>query len=960
MNYQLFYNKLYRIPFKKAVELMKKYEESNKFKNFADQQRVVDLLTQKGNFYTRVRDDVMQEGVVNIFFAAGKKSVFSRAAYEKLKGLPMAIWIELIGTLDDDRIMSFLRNFSYDMPSILVETCIINVNDKLQSELVKKYSKKIDIKEGMYRNFYFSLCSDARKELDKLFPNVIEDLPLLEVEDLEPMEIEDYISSNINRFSNIKLDDIVELLLLKTNSVELILDTIVNNFKARLDELSDEKFEFLITRCVYLREQTHTYYGWSLFDDEEQNVKKKYDDEDLLELFSDRFRKLGLYRTLSLFKARPSYDGNELGEHIIYMFLEDAYVCEELTPYVNDKVKEKLIIKFSNDIQDNSYTLEDFIRLVDNIDFSKDKLISDDFIEAMVACGQLMKNRVINDKNEYFIKLREFFKQKTLSRVIKDGTYLEDVNLNGIFYRLIKGVIPFDKFYLTKTYKGLIYLSKSGLLVDDADTITQFLSDEQVYKLDISPMLRWKKEKLDEKVSSESISFFERMSLQLLLFFGELRAKHILESGIKGNRMENLFDRINYKKVLIDENGKGIVNNDLMEFLFGKGSVREIYNIMNKMIREEIPDFEKYFTELCNDYENLVGKCNGVLSVKRLVRHFEDVSLPVELKPSQYKYKMALKEMNTQNVYLLEKAISLCDKAGKREFSTIPKVKGRLGDFTYEVLDYKDPNAVAVGYLSHCCFVVDGISHSALEHSMISQNGRTFVVYYKNRFLTQSWIWRNGDVVCFDSVEAGSAYHGAYQDEYNLVDVYKSAATEILYTSKEMEDELQQIKVVTVGKSDYRFRDLEKIEGPVARPLEQDVYVYDSREQYILAGRMPENPKYGEVGIQYRDDRGKVKFIKEVSETDIDTLDDVFSQLYSIKYQVTEDETPPLINDYKKIVLGDDWFITVDSFGTVDYGLLTLDDRAHEEFKKYASIFGISLRELDKGSGPSLIKKGVN
>ena len=812
----------------------------------------------------------------------------------------------------------------------------------------------------MYRNFYFSLCSDARFELDKLFPNVIDDLPLLELEDLEIIEIEDYISSNVDKFKSIKLDDIVEILLLKSNSVEIILDVIVNNFKDRIDELSDERFEFLITRCVYLREQTHTYYGWSLFDDEEQKEKERYEDEDLLELFSERFKRLGIYRTLSLFKARPSYDGNELGEHIIYKFLEEAYVCDELSPYVNDKVKEKLIIKFSNDIRDNIYTLEDFIRLVDNIDFSRDKLISDDFIEAMVACGQLMKKKIINDKNEYFIKLREMFKIKTLNRVTKDGTYLEDINLNGIFYRLIKGVIPFDKFYLTKTYKGLIYLSKSGLLVDDADTITQFLTDEQVYKLDISPMLRWKKEKLDEKVSSESISFFERMSLQLLLFFGELRTKHILEAGIKGNRMENLFDRIDYKKVLIDEKGKGIVNCDLMEFLFGKGSVREIHNIMNKMIREEIPDFEKYFTELCNDYDNLVEKCNGVLSVKRLVRHFEDVALPVELKPNQYKYKMALKEMNTQNVYLLEKAIDLCERAGKREFSTIPKVKGKLGDFTYEILDYKDPNAVAVGYLSHCCFVVDGISHSALEHSMTSQNGRTFVVYYKNRFLTQSWVWRNGDVVCFDSVEAGSAYHGAYQDEYKLVDVYKNAASEILYTSKEMEDELQQVKVVTIGKSDYRFRDLEKIEGPVARPLEQDVYVYDSREQYVLAGRMPENPKYGEVGIQYRDDRSKVKFIKEVSETDIDTLDEVFGQLYSIKYQVTGDETPPMINDYKKIVLGDDWFITVDSFGTVDYGLLIKDDRAHEEFKKYASIFGISLRELDKGNGPSLVKKGVN
>lgn len=964
MNYEIFYNRLIRIPFEKAVELMKDYEKNNKFRSFADQQRVVDLITQKGNFYTRVKEDVMQEAIINICFASEEKSMFSKVAYDELKDFPMILWIELVGVLDDKRISSFLKNFSDDMPLILIETCIINASDKLQVELIKKYSKKLNIREGMYRNLYFSVCEEARKELDLLFPDVIEDLPLLEIEDLELVELKEYLKNNIDKFKNIKFDDIVEVLLLKSNSVDFILDILLENFKDRREGLSDEKFEFLITRCIYLRERANTYYGNLLFDDDEdfEEENEKYDDESLLEIFGDRFKKLGLIRTLSLFKTKPSYDGNKLGEKIIYKFLDEAYISEELSTYVNDKVKEKLIIKFSNDIKNNTYSLEDFIALVNKIDLTKDKIIHDDFIEAMIACGQLMKDRIITDKNEYFIKLRNMFKTKTLNRVFKDGTYTEDINLNGIFYRLIKGVIPFDKFYLTNSYRGLIYLSKSGTLVDYADAITYFLTDEQVYKLDISPMLRWKKERLDEKVSSESVSFFERMSLQLLLFFGEVRAKHILESGIKGNRMENLFDGIDYKTIEINENGKGIVNIDLMEFLFGKGSVRETQSIMNKMIRHEIPEFEKYFTELCNDYKNLVEKCNGVLSVKRLIRHFEDVVLPIELRPDQYKYKMALREMNTQNVVLLEKAVGLCDRAGKREFSTIPKVKGRIGDFSYEILDYKDPNAITVGYLSHCCFVVDGISHSALEHSMTSQNGRTFVVYYKNKFLTQSWIWRNGDVVCFDSVEAGSAYHGAYQDEYNLVDVYKNAACEILYASKEAEDELQRVKVVTIGKSDYRFRDLEKVEGPVARPLEQDVYVYDSRVQYVLAGKMPEKPKYGEVGAHYRDDRSKVKFIKEVSQIDIDTLDDIFNQLYSIMFKVTGDMVPPNINDYKKIVIGDDWFITVDSFGTVDYGLLTTDDRAVEEFKKYANIFGISLREFDKGNGHSLVKnkKGVN
>ncbi len=956
MNYQIFYNKIYRLPFKKALELVQEYENNHKFKNFAEQQRVLDLITQKGNFNTRVKEEVMHESVVSIYFAAGKKSPFSDAAYEDLKKYPMAIWIELIGVLEDDRISNLLRNYSNDMPSVLIETCIINASDKLQVELIKRYSKKLDLKEGMYRNLYFSVCSDARNELEKLFPGAVEDVPLLEIEDLKIEEIKEYVSKNINRFKNIKIDDIVEILLLKSDSIDEILDILVSNFKDRLNELSNERFEFLITRCVYLREQNCNYYDW--YDEEE---KQKYSDVDLLDIFSDRFKTLGIHRTLSLFIVRPSYDGSVLGEKIIYQFLDDAYVSEELNPYVNDKVKEKLIIKFSEDVRNRTYTLDDFIRLVDKIDLTKDKVIHDDFIEAMVACGQLMKDRVINDKNEYFVKLRDMFKRKTLSRVTKDGTCLEEVNLNGVFYRLIKGGIPFDKFYLTKTYKGIIFLSKSGTIVDDADTITQFLSDEQVYKLDISPMLRWKKDNVDDKVSKESTSFFERMSLQLLLFFGEIRAKHILEAGIKGNRMENLFDGIDYKKVQIDEKGKAIVNEDLMEFLFGKGSVREIQNIMNKMIRQEIPEFERYFTELCNDHDNLVEKCNGVLTVKRLIRHFEDVVLPVELKPNQYKYKKALKEMNTQSTYLLEKAVSLCDRAGEREFSTIPKVKGKLGDFTYEILDYKDSDAIAVGYLSHCCFVVDGISHSALEHSMTSQNGRTFVVYYKNKFLTQSWIWRNGDVVCFDSVEAGSAYHGAYDDEFNVVDVYKKAAQEILGTSQCMEDELQQVKVVTVGKSDYRFSDLEKVEGPVARPLEEDVYVYDSRVQYVLAGKMPEKPKYGEVGIQYRDDRGKVKFIKEVSELDIDSLDDIFSQLYAVKYQVTGDDAIPMINDYKKIVIADDWFITVDKFGTLDYGISMKDDRAHEEFRKYASIFGIPVDNMEKGPvvecGPSLVKR---
>ena len=69
---------------------------------------------------------------------------------------------------------------------------------------------------------------------------------------------------------------------------------------------------------------------------------------------------------------------------------------------------------------------------------------------------------------------------------------------------------------------------------------------------------------------------------------------------------------------------------------------------------------------------------------------------------------------------------------------------------------------------------------------------------------------------------------------------------------------------------------------------------------------------------------------------------------------------PPVITDYKKIVLGDDWYITIDEFGTVDYGVITKDDRAYDEFKKYAEICNINISNLEKTEGPCLVKKGGN
>lgn len=66
-----------------------------------------------------------------------------------------------------------------------------------------------------------------------------------------------------------------------------------------------------------------------------------------------------------------------------------------------------------------------------------------------------------------------------------------------------------------------------------------------------------------------------------------------------------------------------------------------------------------------------------------------------------------------------------------------------------------DPAAIFVGELTDCCQAIGNAGESCMIHSVTSQNGRVLVVKdTKGKVVSQSWIWRNRDVLCFDNVEA--------------------------------------------------------------------------------------------------------------------------------------------------------------------------------------------------------------
>lgn len=937
MEYEILINTMFRTPTKVAIELFGNYREKIDKRNFAEQQRVLNLLDEK----IRLRDAVQEEDIQEAYFCfimmAEGPTPMARTAFENLKKYPMNIWIEMLGELTEQQCLQILNRFQNDFNSNLIETFIINLSPEKQPELIRKYRKKINDKGATFSNFYYAVSPKGREVLQELFD--IEENIILILRDVPEKDFLNELKKYYPKIkkSNVCADDVVKLIMEKTKNAKT-LETFMTSFTDIITETSDGLFELLITRYKYLG----SYYEYDYdtpndFDDEEEY--KPLEDLELFNLFKERFHKLGIEKTLNLFDHKTYYSENKFTEEIILNTLDIAYEDLDISEYVNDETARSIMARVIEDCEKKEYQVSDLEMLLEKItSATQKKFFHDDYIEAIICCRKLMKDNLLTDKSALFIKLKKQVIEDLLSSCQKDGTYPEDFPLDRLFYRLVKGNLSLEDVYLTKTYKGLIFLAKSPKTTSDADYITNFLTDSQLANLNITPIFKWQKNITRTNTHADNAAFIERFSLQLYLYFGLHKGKYLLDANIQGNRMENLFDGLNYKDIKIAENGQPLPNEELLEFLFGRGRMKEINSNMNKMIRGELPDFEKYFSDFCNNYSEIKEKCHGILSAKRIVKTYEDVELPISLKPSEVHYKKALREMNTTDPQTLQEAVELCNAARERKFSTIPKIKGTIGDYSYEILDLDDPMGVAVGNLSHCCFVVQGISYSALKHALKSQNGRIFVVYYKGQFLTQSWVWRNGDVICFDSVEAGAPVHEVYKDNSQLYDVYEQASYQLLNISRKNESETERVKVVTMGKSDYRFSNLNYVlTKNVPRPLESGVYVYDSNKQSIVAGIMPENPRYGEVSIHYEDPRPKVIIIDNNKKINIDTLDETFLKINDLRYRIKEQEEPIELeyDQIEKMAVGKDWYLILYKNGMVDSGTLSTIEENREEYLHY-------------------------
>jgi len=85
----------------------------------------------------------------------------------------------------------------------------------------------------------------------------------------------------------------------------------------------------------------------------------------------------------------------------------------------------------------------------------------------------------------------------------------------------------------------------------------------------------------------------------------------------------------------------------------------------------------------------------------------------------------------------------------------IPIISGKIGEYTYEILEKSNPMGLILGYATDCCQVMTQGNQGTqcLVHGYTNPDSTFFVVRKGKKIYAQSWIWQNKDVLCFDSIE---------------------------------------------------------------------------------------------------------------------------------------------------------------------------------------------------------------
>ena len=251
--------------------------------------------------------------------------------------------------------------------------------------------------------------------------------------------------------------------------------------------------------------------------------------------------------------------------------------------------------------------------------------------------------------------------------------------------------------------------------------------------------------------------------------------------------LEHLVGNVDVKNVKFDINGNPILNKKIINILSSNNKIKDILNNQNS-------DAYKYFPRIFNEWDLIVmnNKEKNLNTIIDFLKS-DEITLP----PKYYRLEGLFKFIGC-NSRIIQETLKLHDEILKKTSSTIPRITDKYENYEYEIMEYDDFESITVGNKTDCCFTVLGAGYECLKHALTNKNGRVFVVKKDNQIIAHSWLWRNGNLLCFDNIEISKSLN-----ETDFLDIYIEASKQIVEISCCHEGIQNGITNVTLGFTNF-------------------------------------------------------------------------------------------------------------------------------------------------------------
>ena len=575
---------------------------------------------------------------------------------------------------------------------------------------------------------------------------------------------------------------------------------------------------------------------------------------------------------------------------------------------------------------------------------SDTSIFSKRYFKNLKELKYMLKNNTISRFDEQYKKhLSNFIlylKNQNIIDSIEGNNFKE---IEKLFYRIVKKD-SFTLLYQVSSIEEITILNRLGKI---SFSVVDF-TVEQLQKYNVK---NHRQLYTQVETSDLSVKTYKKLVLKLMLMVGFNNTKKILEINDALPVLEHLVGNVYVKNITLDEQGNPLLNNKIMNLLFSDKDNKKI----KEMLNNNDSDLYKYFPRIFSEWE-IIKMSKKDKSLKTIIEFLK--SHDVLLSPKYYRLEGLFKYIGSSS-NILDETFLLHDKMLERVVSTIPRVEGNKGDYSYETLKLNDMESLTLGNRTDCCFTVLGAGYSCLKNAVTGRNGRVVVIKKDNQVLAHSWIWRNGDLLCFDNIEISKSI-----SEADFFDVYLHLVDEIIEKSFEEEGIYSCIKNVTVGFTNFdksirgiesypcliaKRCDLEKEDfgsklgnnrkfvDDLPQPIEKVDYSDSKNVQYLIRG----NGKFnlGEIDYNYQDERNNVMhYIANVDyeEEYVEQINKIVNALIHIKaekeYNIDSFKMID-VKDLNEVYCNSDWYVISYLNGKVEVFNNSCDKRADKEIK---------------------------